>query len=280
MSRKTDNILIEQFLSIHPLDAVNIIEKLKIDEIISLLDSLPDQIAGSIVSHMNLNITINCLQIINFPKVAAIIENLPTTIIPMLLRRMPKDLREKILTAVSEEKSTFLKKTLNQPEDTIGSVMDSFVKTFYEDYTVADTLKDLKLHSGESFYYIYILSRDQKLVGILSIGDLLNAQYSQSLSLIMTKNVIKLLVDVKYKSVIDHPGWQDYHVLPVVDINNVFQGLLQYKLLRRLEEKNQKSRLPQNVAAASSALGELYRLGIAALIRGASEIQSESKSKI
>jgi magnesium transporter len=276
MSKKTDEILIDQFLTTHPLDAVYIIEKLKNDDIVSLLDSLPDQIAGGIVSHLNINIAINCLQMTSIRKAAGIIDNLPPEIVPMLIRRMPKDFRERLLETISEDKSIYLKKTLDQPEETVGAVMDSFVKTFYEDFTVAEALKYLKLHSKENFFYIYILSRDQKLAGVVSISALLNAKSDKSLAAIMNKKVIKILVDVKYISVLNHPGWQDFHVLPVVDINNVFQGLLWYQLLRCLKEKSQKSPLPQNVVAASSALGELYRLGISGLIRGASEIQSKS----
>jgi hypothetical protein len=95
----------------------------------------------------------------------------------------------------------------------------------------------------------------------------------------MDKKVIKILADVKYKLILNHQGWQDYHVLPVVDKNNIFQGLLRYSVLRRLEERSVKNRLPQNLIAASSALGELYRLGLASLIRGASDFYGDTGDK-
>jgi Mg/Co/Ni transporter MgtE len=280
MSKQTDDILIDQFITSQPLDVIRIIEKLKNDDIVPLLVSLPDHLAGIIVSHLNVNICLNCLQKISVRKVAGIIENLPTEIVPMIIRRLTKDFREKLLDALSKEKSIYLKRNLNQPEDTVGAVMDPFVKTFYEDFTVADTLEQLKQEPEKNFYYIYILSRNQKLTGILSISELLAVKSDLPLASIMKKKIIKIMADVKYKSVLNHRGWQDYNVLPVVDINNVFQGVLWNQSLRRLEEKNQKSRLPQNVVVASSALGELYRLGISGLIRGASELQSEFKNKI
>jgi magnesium transporter len=280
MGTQTDDVLIEHFLTNYPIDAVRIIENLNFDDIVKLLDTMPDYLATRIVSHLNIITSVNYLQMINIQKAAVIVDNLPLELVSTMIRSMPKDFRGLLLDSLSQKTSSFLSKTLSYPEGTVGAIMDPFVHTLYEDNTVAEALKFLKKQAKKDLYYIYILSRDQKLAGVLSIGELFRLKSDQLLSSVMNNKVIKILANVKYELILTHPGWQDLHVLPVVDDNNIFQGLIRYKVLRRLEEKGEKDRLPQNLIAASSALGELYRLGMASLIRGAADIYRKPDTKI
>jgi Mg/Co/Ni transporter MgtE len=198
----------------------------------------------------------------------------------MLLRHLPKDFRKLLLENVSHEISAFLIKVLNYPEGTVGAIMEHYPYTFYEDVTTAEALKWLKKQEGQNLHYIYILSRSQQLSGVLTINELFRSKPDKQLGFIMTNKVIKIFADTKYKSILDHIGWHNFNILPVVNNSNIFLGLVRYRELDRLEQVQKQTRLNKNLISASIALGELYRLGITGLIRGANEIYSETVKKI
>jgi magnesium transporter len=271
-----DSHLLEQFILNHPDDAAGIIEKMTGDEILHLLEILPDNLIGKILTFLNMSTAVQCLKAMKIEKVAKIIDTLTLNLAPALMRRLPKGSQDSILSSLPKDKSVLIKRTLSYSEDTVGAIMDPSVFTIYTDNTVADVLNILKKQQDDDIHYLYIVSRDYQLTGVLSITELLQLSSDQYVSTVMTTDVIKLQAEVNIKLIFNHSGWNDHHVLPVVDQNNILQGVLRFKTLRLLESKDVKKRSPQPMIAASSALGELYRLGISSLIQGASEVYNES----
>jgi hypothetical protein len=68
-----------------------------------------------------------------------------------------------------------------------------------------------------------------------------------------------------------------YHTLPVVDRAGVFLGTIRYSTVRRIESDNQAQRISPQAIAASTALGDLYRIGLTGLVRSSSVGQSHRK---
>ena len=71
MAKQTDEILIEHYLNNHPEDAAQIVDNLNMEDIVSLFNVLPDDLAGRLFSHMNMGLAVNCLQMIETQKAKA-----------------------------------------------------------------------------------------------------------------------------------------------------------------------------------------------------------------
>jgi magnesium transporter len=276
MITQRDNLLIEQFILNHPEDATDIIEKMSLDEILHLLETLPKDLNGKILSFLNISTAVQCLKSMTIEEVSEIMDTLPLNLAPTLMRQLPKESQNSILSSISKDKSMLLKRTLHYSEGTVGSIMDPFVFSVYIDNTVGDVLNLLKKQKDHDIHYLYILDRDYQLAGVLSINELFQSNSDQYLRTVMTTNVIKLQAEVNVKLILNHSGWNDHHVLPVVNHKNILQGVLRFKSLRLHEGEHIKKRPPLPLIAASSALGELYRLGISSLIQGASEVYDDS----
>jgi magnesium transporter len=205
----------------------------------------------------------------------AIIEHLPMELVSVLIRNISADLQNDILKSISREKSNYLNKTLTYQEGTVGSIMEPLVYTFFEDMVVSDVIGTLKNQSKKNEIYFYIVTRDHKLAGVITVSELLRAKSHRSLGTIMNPKVTKIYADTKLNLISDHHGWQEYPVLPVVDNKDILQGVLKYKIIRQLEEGHIKNRVPQHLVKASSALGELYRIGMTSLIQGASTLYNQ-----
>jgi Mg/Co/Ni transporter MgtE len=279
MGTQSDIKLIEQFLSHHPEEATKFIENMIIEDIVHLLDSLPDAISAQVIANMHLVTSINCLQIMPIKSTIAIIEMLPMEYVSVLIRNLSVDLQKEILQLISQKKSTFLKHTLTFPEGTVGSIMHPLLYTFFEDISVGEALKILKSQSEINENNIYVVTRTYKIAGIITVNDLLRLKSNQLLGSVINKNVVRTFANVNLNLIQNHPGWQEYSVLPVVDNKDILQGILKYKDVRHFEEGNVKKGVPQHMVKASSALGELYRLGMTSLIQGASTLYTQQEKK-
>jgi Mg/Co/Ni transporter MgtE len=275
MDNQSDLFLINQFLLTHPLEAVRLIEHIGFEDIAQLLEGMTDLQGGQILGQLDRTTSINCLRLIKKEKACGIVENLPIEIAANIMKNSPEDFRKSILQSISKVKSDYLIELLKYPDGTVGSLMDPVEVYLFEDYQVAEALRILKRQSKIVDQHVFIISRNQKLVGVISLGDLLLSNSDKKLDSIMKTEVTKIFADVKLSSIINHPGWNENLVLPVVDGLNILQGKLRYTQLKRHETGNLKKGVPHSLVRASGALGELYRLGLASLIQGASEFYTK-----
>ena len=76
-----------------------------------------------------------------------------------------------------------------------------------------------------------------------------------------------LLPEVDRAIILTHPAWRVHPVLPVATQEGLFLGTISYRTLKLLEEAEDKHQ--EKGSDAGTALGELYWLGLMALVRGA-----------
>ena len=59
----------------------------------------------------------------------------------------------------------------------------------------------------------------------------------------------------------NHPAWYEYRFIPVIDRAEKLLGTLPYKTTREATPEKE-GKLTKEILATSTALGELYRIGI------------------
>ena len=143
--------------------------------------------------------------------------------------------------------------------------MDPRVLTLPPEVTAAEARGRMDARPDQASDCFHVVERDQTRAGVLGLRELLSAPSETPVSALMRRQVDCLRMDDSLASVRVHPGWLELHVLPVLDGSGRFAGALRHRTLRRLGEADRPHR-PDPVGAA---LGELYRIGLAALVRGA-----------
>lgn len=265
----TDRIILDNFIIRHPEDAARILERLKIEETALFLKEIPSELAVSIFKQLERYTAMKCLEILGAEQSATIVEKLPLQVVSVFLRRVNMELREAILILVSEEISLPLRRMLNYPADSAGALADPLVLTLPEDITIKEALQRVQKRPEKAIYYLYIVNRDQALTGVINMRELMLARPGDPLSAVMHTKVSRLSAELNFQAILNHPGWQEYHALPVVEENDVLLGAIRYETLRRIERESKKSRQQRQAIAASNALGELYQIGLSGLIRSA-----------
>ena len=263
---ETEKLLAQSFTEEHPADAALILERLSDDEAAAYIEQLPPRLAAAVVQKMATSTGAECVARLSPQRFGQIVSILPLDVAAALLRRLAADRREDLLQQAPASIAPLLARLLRYPENCAGALMDSRVLALPEDITVSEALARVRRTPRHALYYLYVTDRQQKLVGVVNLRELMLAAPRDSLAATMRREVMSLTALSDRTAIINHPGWRDVHALPVVDDHEVFLGVLRYETLRRIEGET-KSPLPAAGALdAVLTFGELCWVGLAGVL--------------
>jgi magnesium transporter len=274
-----DMIILTYFIGHHPGDVARLMEHLKIQDIVSLLKEIPADQTVTVFQKLDRFTALKCLETLGIEKSAEIVEALPHGIASVLLRQLQEKLRESILGTISEAVSLPLRRILSYPANSAGALTDPMVLSLPDDLAVKEGQKRVLKSPEKTIYYLYVVSREEILRGVITLRELMLAKPTAQLKMVMNTDVTRLSAELTFQAILDHPGWQEYHTLPVVEKNDIFLGVIRYEMLKRIERESKRSRLPRQMIAAGNALGELYQIGLSGLLKSASIAYQDSSEE-
>ena len=156
--------------------------------------------------------------------------------------------------------------------------MDSAVLCVAATISAGQALERLRKSPQHALYYVYIVDEGQRLVGVATIRELMEARPEQPASLVAVSPVDSIPARASSESVLAHPGWTRFHALPVVGAGGRFLGVIRYESVRELEARFRETGRHDTGAETAAALGELYSLGVRGLLEwGASALLGTSE---
>lgn len=266
MERSPD--LVHSFIRAHPAEASRVLENHPLHELVPLFAGMPPDLCGELFGTLEASTAAACLERMEAGRAAEALARLPLERGAALLRRLQPAGCQAVLERLPPDPGRHLQLLLSCGEETAGALMDPRMLTLPPEVTAEEALARVRAHPEQATHYSFVVERDQTLAGVLSLRELLAGDAEVPVSTLMRRDVICLRMEDSLASVRVHPGWLEFHVLPVLDDGNRFAGALRHKTLRRLAG----ARHPDWPGQAGTALGELYRIGLSALVKGALEI--------
>src|SRR5699024_9984232 len=122
------------------------------------------------------------------------------------------------LTRMDKESSDEIKNLLHYEEKTAGSIMTTEFIVLDENESVEEVMQYLKRQApdAETIYYLYVVDADKRLVGVISIRDLIIANHDTKIRDIMTPKVIAVSVAKDQEEVAQLFRDYDFLAVPVV----------------------------------------------------------------
>jgi Mg/Co/Ni transporter MgtE len=255
------------FAQEHPQETAHVLEGLDLAEVRAFLEPMPAPAVAEVLGSMEGFMAARCLEEMEAELAGAALEHMPLERAAWLLRRLDGEQCTALVASLPAAIRQPLEQLLRYPEGTAGALMNPRVFTLPADIAVQEALRRVQAHSSEAMYYLYVVGPEQELVGVVTMRELMVAEPGSRLEEIMRTHPLRLSADMSLAAVLVHPGWLEFHALPVVDEQGRLVGALRNKKLRRLKSE-EAGRRADGVEAAGAALGELYRIGLSALFKG------------
>lgn len=249
------------FLTEHPDEAARVLERIDAADAAALLASVPPRAAGAVIRALGPPAATACVAALDDAALAPILEHIPLSLAAWLLRGMDADRRDAVLALVDAKHASQLRSLLAYPDASAGALADPLTLAVPDDLTVAEAQKQLRSSPQHLLTYVYVVSRDRTLVGVLAVAELMAARGSEHLAAVMRHNPVRLDAQADLVTIGAHPAWQDYDALPVVDMTGRFIGAIRHKTIRRLATIRAQPMMNTIVG-----LSELYWVSLAGLL--------------
>lgn len=190
----------------------------------------------------------------------------PQPLVP-LLRRMEKAAASALLSELPAKTQELVQRLLHYRTDQAGSRMDPSAPAVSLEATAQHALELVRRAPESSLNYVYVLGEHQRLVGVVSMRELMLTRPETLVATIMTTSPQRLRADELVGSVLVHPGWRRTHALPVVDARDRFVGVIRYSAFRALEAELGQAKSGPTAGRTAEALAELVWIGTSAIGR-------------
>jgi magnesium transporter len=259
-------LLCEAFLARHPPEAAHVLERLPAEDVAFFLATVPAESAAGTLAVMLPGAAAACLEAMDVATATAVVALQAPRTAAVLVRRLGAERRSALLARLPAPVATPLETLLRHPPDTAGALLEPHALALPADTSAAEAREALARAGREASCYVWVVRRDRTLAGVVALETLMPAAADRSLGDVM-QPVASLPASADPRTIVAHPGWREWHALPVVDRDDVLLGVIGYETLRRLEA-DLEGGPAHNVLADVITIAEAYLVGMTELMKG------------
>jgi len=183
--------------------------------------------ASDVLYDLDEDIQIEILRSLPVKDAVRILLTFSTGEIAPLIDKIPEDVRAQLLQKLDEEERKELEKYISYGGDSVTSLITEEFISVTEEKSVGEVLNLLKTAPEDlEIVYVYIVDKKDRLVGVVSIKELLTAPENVHIKDIMTTDVISIRTDATKEDAIEIFQRYDLLALPVVDEDEKLVGVI------------------------------------------------------
>jgi len=215
----------EEISSLHPADIAELLEHLDSKIQAAILRELDDTAGGDALSELDSEDREELLEEIDSAQLARLVKNLPADDATDILSEAPDEKKDEVLHSMSPEDSAEIEELLKYEDDSASGIMDPELLAVQETWSVGQTLEALKiLDTDDPIYYVYVVDYTNRLVGFVSLQELIKDDDSRPVGSIMNRQVISVQPDTDQEEVAHLVQKYDLMAIPVVDNDGKLKG--------------------------------------------------------
>ena len=147
-----------------------------------------------------------------------------------IVEEMPANVVKRILANTYSDTRKIINEILKYPEDSAGSLMTIEYISLRPQMTVSDAIKRIRrtINDKETIYTCYVTDDNRKLMGFLSVRNLLLAQENEYIKDIMDTTPIFVKTTEDKEDVAKKMSKYDFVIMPVVDEEMRLVGIVTF----------------------------------------------------
>ena len=215
-----NEILKKELINFHYADIAEIIKLISLDEAIHIVKLLESDITAEALAEVDESFREKILNKLSAKEIAEEIEELDTDDAADIVGELPEILQEKVLSKIEDtEHSQDIRELLNYQEGTAGALMAKELVSVNENLSVINCVREMRKQAKEvtRVHSIYVTNSKKKLLGRLSLKDLLTANSKSKVKDIYIPNVDFVNVSEDVNEVANIMSKYDLEAIPVVN---------------------------------------------------------------
>jgi magnesium transporter len=212
----------------HPADIALLFKGLQSAEIRQLFDILfSSRRAEKTLKELPPDLLPDILTLIDDEKIGRLIVRADPDDGVLFIDSLPEERRERILALLDPERQAAVREIINYPEGTVGRIMTTELMALSPDTTAQGAIDKIRERGQlESFFYLYVVDGEGKLIGVVPIRNLVIAPPHRTLQEMMIADPIKGNVFMDQEEAARVVAKYELLALPIVDEAGHLEGII------------------------------------------------------
>ena len=213
---------------LHPATIAEFTEGLDPAETWALLQFAPAERQAEVFTYYSMPKQIELVESGDLDHVSTLLDAMPPDDRADLMQGLDESLVEQLLPKMGKEERHDVRMLMAYPDDSAGSVMTTDFAWLPEDVTVSEAIPLLRQQAADSetIYYVYVIDKEHRLVGIISLRDLILARPDAQVRDIMKRDPVFARVTDDREEVARQLARYNFLALPIVDEQHRLVGIV------------------------------------------------------
>ena len=211
----------------HPADVANVLhhlytsqEKRTVFELVKVEGN-----KAQVLAEMDEGDLTEILADVSSTEIATLIQNLPDDDQAYILTTLPDERAQEVLRLMKPEESAEVKDLLKYEPQTAGAIMTGEYFALPANTTVQEAIRKLQSTDIGNIFYVYVTDKEEKLIGVLSLRQLLGSP-DRTLGSMITKEVISVTPETDQEEVAKQVARYNLLAIPVVEKDGRLVGII------------------------------------------------------
>jgi CBS domain-containing protein len=213
---------------LHPADLAEIAADLPPAEGVELLETLEEEVAADTLEEMSPEDQIRMLEALGPERAARMLERMSPDDAADLLQDLDREDAQALLAEMDRDEAAEILKLLRYEEESAGGLMTTEFVTVEPEKTCQEVIEALRnrVPDEEHAYHVYVTDGGGRLVGEISLYELVVAPGSAQVGTVMHDDPISVRVDEGKDEVVEAIMKYNLLAVPVVDEEERLVGIV------------------------------------------------------
>ncbi|NIN00613.1 MAG: CBS domain-containing protein [candidate division Zixibacteria bacterium] len=222
------NVTHRKLSEIHPPDLADILEELDRHERSYVFRSLDVEAQADALEEVDDKTRVSIIEALPEERASDVLEEMEPDEAVDLLQDLPDEKQQELIRALEKEKRQELRELLEFEEETAGGIMTTgYVSCLHTD-SIRRVTEIFRQSDDplDNISYVYVTDEDGKLVGVITLRNLILCSPETQVSSLMKRDVVKLKVNDSLDQVADTFRKYKFLTIPVVDEQDRMEGII------------------------------------------------------
>ncbi|GJM40132.1 MAG: magnesium transporter MgtE [Ardenticatenaceae bacterium] len=212
---------------VHPADIAVLLDELEPETAVTIFELLSIEIASEVLDETVGQVRQELVEKVDDERLADLLDELPMDDAVEFLEDLPENVSDRLIGLMDPEEAAEVQELLAYEEETAGRLMTRDVVALRRQWTISETFDYLRsLEDAETLHYLYVVDRDNKLIGVVPLRTLVLSQPQLTIEDIMSTDVASVPVTADQEELAEFVARYDYFVVPVVGEKNELLGVV------------------------------------------------------
>ncbi|MDX1413428.1 MAG: magnesium transporter [Candidatus Promineifilaceae bacterium] len=212
---------------VHPADIADVLDQLSPDDVVTIFGLLSTEAASEVLDESGSLVRQELIEKVDDERLADLLDELPMDDAAEFLEDLPEPVADRLLELMEQEEAEDVRELLAYEDETAGRLMTRDVAAIRRTWTVRETEDFLRsLEEPETLAYLYVVDRDDKLIGVIPLRDFVLAKPDAIIESIMATDVVSAPVTIDQEELAEMISRYDFVALPVTDEDGRLLGIV------------------------------------------------------